>query len=155
MLWGGVGREAGTSTVLVVWFRPTSPSPLVFIPFTVIKYILLVYLFFNLWPTTFHPCPQICGNTGSSHRQIDPRLHHAMIPSLTFVWCHIVPAQLICCGEAIQWFLPGNWWGSGWQRCWRCGGVTEVVLLEGQRYIFSVQTTMKTSSSRIAVVPCI
>lgn len=107
----------------------------------------------NICP--FHPCPHICGHTGSSRRQIEPRQHHAMIPCLTFVWRHIVPAQLICRGEAVQQFLPGNWWGGGWQRCWRCWGVTEVVLLEGQRYLFSVQNTIKTSSSRIAVVPCI
>lgn len=27
MLWGGVGKEAGTSTVLLVWFNGTSRSP--------------------------------------------------------------------------------------------------------------------------------
>lgn len=30
MLWGGVGREAGTSTVLELWFTDTSSSPFFF-----------------------------------------------------------------------------------------------------------------------------
>lgn len=30
MLWGGVGREAGTSTVLELWFKGTSSSPFFF-----------------------------------------------------------------------------------------------------------------------------
>lgn len=30
VLWGGVGREAGTSTVLELWFRDTSSSPFFF-----------------------------------------------------------------------------------------------------------------------------
>lgn len=27
LLWGGVGKDAGTSTVLLVWFNGTRPSP--------------------------------------------------------------------------------------------------------------------------------
>lgn len=65
------------------------------------------------------------------HESSDAKsLCHHRVTVLTVLLGDVLPGQLLRCGEAVDQFLPGDRRRGGGQGGRRCGGVTEVVLLE-------------------------
>lgn len=152
LLWGGVGREAGTSTVLGVWFRARSPSPFLTyftekLPKPIIRLrsappILITHYNFYICdiiiqtPNPQQPDHQILGQDLKillhPHYRGDQRSGCVILVvktnTLTLLLRHLLPLQLLCRSEAVHQLLLGDGWRGGGQRGRRSGGVTEVIL---------------------------